>query len=79
MPLPLPTKPEALGKWVGVDVPDFIGTTGLGQTGLHQTVYYASGRHGCLFAAKNFHEMTVLSPNTYEPWESPTANKMNSL
>jgi hypothetical protein len=32
-----------------------------------------------LFAAKNFHEMTVLSPNTYEPWESPTANKMNSL
>ena len=72
-----PTKPEALGKWVGVDVPDFIATTSPDKPAFTKPFIMRPELTGCLFATKSSLKDGPF-PEHYEPWESPTTNTMNS-
>lgn len=72
-----PTKPEALGKWVGVDVPDFIGTTAPENPAFTKPFIMLPEGRACFFAAKTSMKDGPF-PEHFEPWESPTKNMMNS-
>ena len=72
-----PKKPEVLGKWVGVDVPDFIATTSPDKPAFTNPFIMRPEGHGCFFAAKTSMKDGPF-PEHFEPWESPTKNMMNS-
>jgi formate dehydrogenase major subunit len=65
-----PSKPEVLGTWTGVDVPDFIKTTGPDKPAFTGAFIMRPEGKGCLFAAKNSMKEGPF-PEHYEPWESP--------
>ncbi len=67
----------ALGKWVGDDVPDFYGTLAPDAPGGTDAFIMRAEGVGCLFAAKTSMKDGPF-PEHYEPWESPTENKLNS-
>ncbi len=69
-----PTKPEVVGSWVGDDVCD-TGKTSPPEKAM-PFIMRPEGK-GCLFAAKTSMKDGPF-PEHYEPWESPTANTMNS-
>lgn len=68
---------EAQGKWVGVDVPDFIGTTSPDKPNFTKPFIMRPEGLGCLFATASSMKDGPF-PEHYEPWESPTENRMNS-
>lgn len=68
---------EAQGKWVGVDVPDFIGSTSPDKPAFTKPFIMRPEGLGCLFAATTSMKDGPF-PEHYEPWESPTDNRMNS-
>jgi len=72
-----PTKPEVLGKWVGVDVPDFIATTSPDKPAFTKPFIMQPDGYGRLFAPTSAMKDGPF-PEHYEPWESPSTNKMNS-
>ncbi len=72
-----PKKPDVLGKWVGVDVPDFIATTSPDKPNFTKPFIMRAEGLGCLFATATSMKDGPF-PEHYEPWESPTVNMMNS-
>lgn len=72
-----PKKPEIVGSWVGIDVPDFIKTTSPDKPNFTSPFIMRPEGKGCLFAAKTSMKDGPF-PEHYEPWESPSANMMNN-
>ena len=68
---------EAQGKWVGVDVPDFIGTTAPDNPNFTKPFIMQPDGFGRIFAPTSSMKDGPF-PEHYEPWESPTSNMMNS-
>ncbi len=71
-----PKKPEALGSWVGDDVPDFLKPTSPDKPAFTGPFIMRPELKGCLFAPKSAMKDGPF-PEHYEPWESPTENIMN--
>jgi len=69
-------KPEALGAWTGIDVPDMIKTTGPDKPAFKDPFIMRPEGKGCLFAAKTSMKDGPF-PEHYEPWESPLAPILN--
>mgnify|MGYP000872481653 CR=1 FL=1 len=67
----------AQNKWVGVDVPDFVGTTAPDNPNFTKPFIMQPDGYGRLFAPTSAMKDGPF-PEHYEPWESPTTNKMNS-
>lgn len=66
-----------LGKWVGDDVPDFNVTLAPEEPGGKNPFIMRPEGVGCIFAAKTSMKDGPF-PEHYEPWESPTTNKINN-
>ncbi len=73
-----PKKPEAVGSWVGVDVPDIVKTTGPDKPAFNNPFIMRAEGKGCLFAARNSMKDGPF-PEHYEPWESPLEPIINSV
>jgi formate dehydrogenase major subunit len=64
-----PAKPDVLGTWAGVDVPDFIKTTGPDKPSFNDPFIMRPEGKGCLFAAKGSLKDGPF-PEHYEPWKA---------
>ncbi len=74
--IPDPKKPEVLGSWVGVDVPDFIKTIGPDKPAFTNPFIMRPEGKGCIFATKSSMKDGPF-PEHYEPWESPLEPILN--
>ncbi len=73
-----PTKPDVIGAWAGIDVPDFLGATRPDSPSFRDPFIMRPEGKGCLFAAKTSMKDGPF-PEHYEPWESPIDPILNSV
>ncbi|MDD3364833.1 MAG: formate dehydrogenase-N subunit alpha [Syntrophomonas sp.] len=65
------TKPDVLGTWAGVDVPDFIKGNGPASPAFKDPFIMLPEGKGVLFASSKGAMKEGPFPEHYEPWESP--------
>lgn len=66
------------GAWAGVDVPDFIGSTGPDKPAFKDPFIMRPEGKGCLFGTKSSFKDGPF-PEHYEPWESPMQPIINKV
>lgn len=72
------TKPDVLGTWAGIDVPDFIKTNGPDKAAFKDAFIMRPEGKGCIFGPGTSFKDGPF-PEHYEPWESPTDPVLNKI